>query len=161
MRQILMLAMGVLLVANLATAQDKPTSEETRKVINYYYHGKGGGTVLMDHYLCQEIGQEGPDKNECLNKLNPSQIQKEQEAYLWMNFLVPMDASADIIVSFSRKGKVRRTASVKLSGATRFRTWKRIPTNKAGQWSVVIIQEMEDKDMEVGSLQYTIAEPSQ
>lgn len=162
MKQLTILIMVVFLAFGTALAQERPTTEEARKVIDYYYHGKGGGAVLVDLQICDGIGQEeGPQKNECLNKLNPGQVQLGQELHVWMNFLVPVDDTADIIVSFSRKGKVRRTANVKLTGATRFRTWKRIPTGKAGQWTLSIIQELADKDIELGSLQYNVSAATQ
>ena len=116
----------------------------------------------MDMTVCEKIGTEdGPDKNECLDSVNPSQIELNQELYLWMNYLVPLNDAADIILSFSRKGKVRRTANIKLAGATRYRTWKKIPTDKAGQWTVSILQELEDQDLELGSMQFTVVSPSQ
>ena len=64
----------------------------------------------------------------------------------------------DIIINFSRQGQVRSTARVKLAGATRYRIWKKVPTDKAGQWNVSIIQELQDKDLEIGTLQYGVAE---
>lgn len=151
-----------LLVFGMAWGEEKPTPDEARKVIDYYYHGKGKGAVLMDLAICEKVGQEeGPDKNECLDSVNPGQIQQGQELHLWMNYLVPLNDSADIILAFSRKGKVRRTANIKLGGATRYRTWKRIPTDKAGQWTVSILQELEDQDLELGSMQFTVAAPTQ
>lgn len=157
MKQLCILITAVLLALGTAAAQERPTADETRKVIDYYYHGKGGGAVLTELQICEGIGQEeGPQKNECLNKLNPGQVQLGQELHVWMNFLVPLDDTADIIVSFSRKGKVRRTATVKLTGATRFRTWKRIPTDKTGQWTITVMQELADQDLDLGSLQYSV-----
>lgn len=151
-----------LLVFGMAWAEEKPTPDEARKVIDYYYHGQGKGAILMDLSICEKVGQEeGPDKNECLDSVNPGQIQLGQELHLWMNFLVPLNDSADIILAFSRKGKVRRTANLKLGGATRYRTWKRIPTDKAGQWTVSILQELEDQDLELGSMQFTVTAPAQ
>ena len=151
-----------LLTFGIASAQEKPSPDETRKVIDYYYHGKGNGAVLMDMRICGKIGlEEGVDKNECLDSINPSQVELGRELHLWMNFLVPLNDSADIIVAFSRKGKVRRTVTIKLAGATRYRTWKRIPTNKTGQWTLSILQELEDQDLELGTMQFTVINPAQ
>lgn len=161
MKYLLVLLSATLLIAGPAAAQERPTAEETRRVVAYYFEGQGSGAILMDHVLCQEIGQEGPDKNQCLDTINPSQVSQGQELYLWMNFLVPSEDSADVLIAFSRNGKVRRTASVKLSAATRFRTWKKIPTNKPGQWSVSVTQELGDKDLDLGGFQYTVAESAQ
>ncbi len=158
MRKISILIVGLLLAAHTAAAQDRPTPTEALKVIDYYYNGQGSGAVLMDRYLCQQVGKEGDSKNECLDKSVAGPIPANQEVYLWMNYLVPVNDQADIIINFSRQGKVRRTARVKLAGATRYRIWKKIPTDKAGQWTVSIIQELENKDLEVGTLKYEVAE---
>jgi len=156
-RTLIIIAMALTAVTT-AAAQEKPTGDEARKVIDYYYQGKGGGAVLMDLQICEGIGkEEGGQKNECLNTIEPGKVQLGQELQLWMNFLVPIDDTADIIVTFSRKGKVRHTANVKLTSANRYRTWKRLPTERAGQWTISILQELADKDLDLGSLQYTVA----
>jgi hypothetical protein len=162
MRRLLIVMTVIFLAFGTVSAQEKPTPDETRKVIDYYYNSKGSGAILMDLRICEKIGvEEGPEKNECLDNINPNQIPLGGELHLWMNYLVPLNDSADIIMAFSRKGKVRRTANVKLAGATRYRTWKRIPTNKAGKWTISILQELEDRDLELGSMQYTVIEPTQ
>lgn len=157
MRKVSVLIIGLLLAAHAAAAQDRPTSAEALKVIDYYFNGKGSGAVLMDRYLCQKVGKEGASKNECLDKTAAGPIPLGQEVQLWMNYLVPVNDQADIIINFSRQGKVRSTARVKLAGATRYRIWKKIPTDKAGQWKVSIIQELENKDLEIATLQYEVA----
>lgn len=162
MKRLSIVLMVSLLSFSMAWAGEKPTSDEARKVIDYYFHGKGNGAILMDLSICEKVGlEEGPDKNECLDSVNPGQIQLGDELHLWMNFLVPLNDNADIILAFSRKGKVRRTANIKLAGATRYRTWKRIPTGKAGQWTVTILQELEDQDLELGKMQFTVTAASQ
>ena len=162
MKRLSIALMVSFLVFGVAWAEEKPTPDEARKVIDYYYHGKGKGAILMDMAICEKVGQEeGPDKNECLDSINTGQIQLNQEVHLWMNFLVPVNDTADIILAFSRKGKVRRTANLKLAGASRYRTWKKIPTDKAGQWTVSILQELEDQDLELGSMQFTVVAASQ
>lgn len=157
MRKITVLLIGLLLAAHAAVAQDRPTAAETLKVIDYYYNGKGQGAVLMDRYLCRKVGKEGALKNQCLDKA-AGQVPVGQEVFLWMNYLVPVGDHADIIINFSRQGKVRHTARAKLAGATRYRIWKKAPTDKAGQWSVSIIQELENKDLEIGTLQYGVGQ---
>lgn len=157
MRYITILILGLLLAAQASFAQDRPTSAEALKVIDYYYNGKGQGAVLMDSFLCQQVGKEGALKNECLNKA-AGQVPVGQEVYLWMNYLVPVGDHADIIINFIRQGKVRHTARVKLAGAMRYRIWKKAPTDKAGQWNVSIIQELENKDLEIGTLKYTVGQ---
>lgn len=139
-------------------AQEKPTPEEARKVINYYFHGKGQGVVPMEYKFCQEVSLKGENKNECMSEISANSLKKGQEAYLWMNFLVPAGEEAKILLQYSRNNMVRDTSNVALGGATRYRTWKRIPTATAGEWKVRLIQEMSNADVEVGQLQYSVVD---
>ena len=36
-------------------AQEKPASAEAKKVVDYYYQGKGQGAILMAHKLCAQV----------------------------------------------------------------------------------------------------------
>jgi hypothetical protein len=144
--------------AGCALAQDKPTSEEARKVIDYYFHGKGKGVVPMEYKFCREVSQKGENKNECVAEIAANSVKKGQEAYLWMNFLVPAGEEAKILLQYSRNDMVRDTSNVSLGGATRYRTWKRIPTSTPGDWKVRLVQEMSNADLEIGQLQYSVVD---
>jgi hypothetical protein len=144
-----------------AIAQDKPTPDEARKVINYYFNGKGHGVVPMEYKLCKEISQKGDMKNECVSEISDKKISKGAEAYLWMNFLVPVGEESKILLQYSRKNKVRTTSNISLGGATRYRTWKKIPTATAGKWKVQMIQEMDNADIDIGQLEFSVVDASQ
>ena len=155
-----------LTVASLSTplaalAQDKPTPEEARKVVNYYFNGKGQGVVPMEFKLCKEISLKGETKNECVSEISDKKLMKGEEAYLWMNFLVPAGEESKILLQYSRKDMVRDTTNVSLGGATRFRTWKKIPTTTAGDWKVSLIQELENADMKIGQMEFSVVDTSQ
>ena len=156
-------ALSVLLLCVPATgmAADKPTPEEARKVINYYFNGKGQGAIPLEYKLCQEVAQKGEEKNECVTELSDLKIEKGKDAYLWMNFLVPAGEDAKILLQYTRQNKVRNTSHVTLGGATRYRTWKKIPTATAGDWKVDIVQEMESKDLELGAIKFSVVEAMQ
>lgn len=156
----------VLIVASLcapfsALSQDKPTPEEARKVINYYFNGKGQGVIPMEFKLCKEVSQKGEMKNECIAEISDKKIAKGQDAYIWMNFLVPAGDKSKILLQYSRKDVVRNTSSVSLGGATRFRTWKKIPTDTAGEWKVNLIQELENADLDIGQVNFSVVDTSQ
>ena len=139
-------------------AQEKPAAAETKKVVDYYYQGKGQGAILMAHKLCTKIYEEGSLKYECQEEITGGQIQKDREVYLWMNYLVPTGDTADIIIQYKRNNKVRSVSDFELPASLRYRIWKTIPTDKIGDWQVGIIQEMQDSDLNLGSLQYKVAE---
>lgn len=144
-----------------AIAEDKPTPAEARKVINYYFNGKGQGAVPMDYKLCKEISKQGEMKNECVTAVADNKVTKGEDVYLWMNFLVPAGEASKILVQYSRNDKVRNTSNISLGGATRFRTWKKIPTGTAGDWQISMIQELENGDVDIGQMKFSVVEASQ
>ena len=146
---------------SIVLALEKPTAAETQKVLQYYYQGKGQGVILMAHKLCAKIYEEGPLKFECQEEITGGQIQKGQEAFLWMNFLVPAKDKADIIIHYKRNNKVRSVSNCELPGALRYRIWKKIPTDKIGDWQISIIQELSDEDLSLGELPYSVTEAGQ
>ena len=142
-------------------AQEKPSPAEAQKVIDYYYQGKGLGAVLVAQKLCAQIYEEGPYKFECQEIITGGQVEQGREAFLWMNYLVPTGDQPDIIIHFNRNNKVRSVSNFVLPGALRYRTWKKIPTDKLGDWEVSIIQELPDTDLNLGQLQYSVVEAGQ
>ena len=139
-------------------ALDKPAAGEAKKVVDYYHQGKGQGAILMAHKLCTQIYEEGSLKYECQEVISSGQIQKDREVYLWMNYLVPSGDTAEIIIHYKRNNKVRSVSNFELPGSLRYRIWKKIPTDKIGDWQVDIIQEMADSDLNLGDLQYKVTE---
>ena len=145
----------------LAMAQDKPTPQEARKVIDYYFNGKGQGVVPMEYKLCKEVAVKGDMKNECISEISGNKVGKGEEVYLWMNFLVPAGEESKILVQYTRNDLVRDTSNVTLGGATRYRTWMKIPTNTAGSWKAKMVQEMDSADMKIGELEFSVVEAPQ
>jgi len=158
MKKLCIIVIFVIGLPLIAWAADRPAPQQARDVVDYYFNGKGQGAVLMDYRICAEVAPEGEDKNECRRSSDAMAIPLGEEVSLWMSFLVPADDQASILVSFSRNERVRKTADVSLKGAIRYRTWKTIPTDKPGKWTVTIVQEMPDQDMVLGTLEYTVTE---
>ena len=100
-------------------------------------------------------------KNECVSEISGKKIKKGDEAFLWMNFLVPVGEESKILLQYSRKNKVRTTSNISLGGATRYRTWKKIPTATAGKWKVQMIQELENADIDIGQLEFSVVDAGQ
>jgi hypothetical protein len=158
MKKLCIIMMAIMGLPLIVVAADRPAPEQALDVVNYYFNGKGQGALLMDYRMCSEVAPEGEDKNECRRSADAMAIPQGEDVLLWMSFLVPADDQASILVSFSRNDRVRKTAEVNLKGAIRFRTWKTIPTDKPGQWTVTIVQEMTDRDIELATLNYTVIE---
>jgi len=142
----------------IAWAADRPAPQQTREVVDYYFDGKGNGAVLMDRRVCSEIASDGEDKNDCRQPADLATIAVGDALFLWMNFMVPAGDQAAILVNFSHNQRVRKTANATLKGAIRYRTWKPIPTDRAGKWTVTIVQELADRDLELATFDYTVNE---
>lgn len=158
MKKLIIIATIIACIPAFVIAAEKPSSKETKKVIDYYNTGKGGGAVLVDYTLCQEMGKEEESKNDCIRSLSGNDIKAGDEVYLWMNFMIPVDDTANIYLTYTRNNRIRKTQQIKLNSAFRYRTWKKIITDKAGQWTIQIFQELEDKDIDLGSIAYSVKE---
>ncbi|MDX1431215.1 MAG: hypothetical protein R3286_02080 [Gammaproteobacteria bacterium] len=161
MRRIIAIGSLLLCVPFSTLAQDKPTPAEVRKVIDYYYEGKGKGVIPMEYKLCQQIAEQGANKNDCEVEIPAGKIKKGEDAYVWMKFLVPAEDQAKILLQFSRDNLVRDTSNVSLTGATRYRTWKKLPTDRVGEWSINIVEEMPTGDAAIGKLDFSVVEARQ
>ena len=139
-------------------AAEKPTSDEVRKVMDYYK--EGGEAILVESRLCVDIEKSGDDKNECTETLPDGPLQMGQNAYLWMNYLVPGSDPATLLVQFKYKGRALNSDEIRLSNAIRYRTWKTLQTSKSGEWEVNIEQETESGYTPVGTISYIVAEPA-
>lgn len=158
MKKLILLSVMIALIPTLVMALDKPSAEQTRRVMDYYNQGKGMGAVLVDVKLCTEMGKDEESKNDCAKALAESDITVGQEVYLWMNFMIPVDDTANVFISYTRNNRIRQTQAITLKSAFRYRTWKKIATDKPGEWVIKIFQETADKDIDLGSLTYTVKE---
>lgn len=158
MRKLIIIALVIALIPTLSLAIEKPSSKETKKVMDYYNNGKGNGAVLVDYELCTEMGKDEENKNDCMVSFSGNDIKIGDDVYLWMNFMIPVDDVSEIILTYTRQNRIRKIQEITLKSAFRYRTWKKIPTDKPGQWTVQILQELEDKDIDLGTLTYMVKE---
>jgi hypothetical protein len=143
----------VVCIPVLIFAQEKPTTNEVRKVIDYYYHGQGKGAVLKNYKFCHKIKESN-----CEEAIAKGKMIKGEKVFLWMDFLVPVGDKAEMYMEFKRKNKIRKVTDFIISGSIRYRTYQVIPTNRVGDWVVNIIQEMQDKDINLGEVRYTVVD---
>ncbi len=150
----------ILCLPGLIFAQDRPSATEAKKVLEYYYYGQDQGAVLVDSRFCSDIVKDGENKNNPVDKLNSAKIEKGSKVFLWMYYFMATGDEGLITISYINKGKPRKIQEVKITGSFRFRSWKIIPTNRTGDWEVVITQEMENEtEIELGKITYTVVEP--
>ncbi len=130
------------LVPMLSLAVDKPTPDEARKVIDFNYHGKGMGVVLVQTRICHDIQREGDDKNECSGDLTGKAVKKGEAVYVWMMFMAPDGQDAEnASVAFEQNGASVTVKKVQVPGQMRSRSWLKYSFNKAGAWKIKVSRD--------------------
>lgn len=140
-----------------ALAAAKPTAEETNKVLDYYYNGKGLGPVLLESKICRDIQREGDEKNECAGEISDGDLKLEESVYLWMSFMAPVGSEPqNIIVQFENGGITRNVKTFQVNGGLRYRTWLKISLNKIGRWNIKLAHDAGADVFPLGERQVTV-----
>ncbi|MDH3974711.1 MAG: hypothetical protein OEV42_10580 [Deltaproteobacteria bacterium] len=127
----------------------KVSSDEARRVIDYYYTGKGGGAVFLKAALCKEVIKEGPEKNNCGTPVDESNFPMNEEITAWASFLVPQGDSDTIYVEFKNMGMVWKVRELKVKGSVRYRSWTAYKLDRPGKWTISFKQLDEGKQQSV------------
>ena len=143
----------------LAHAGDKPTPDEAKKVINYYFHGKGMTPVLADVKICHDIQRDGDEKNECAGDVTGQALKKGDSDYVWMAFMAPSDAEPqNIIVQLSLNGTVRWVKNASVPAGIRSRTWLKHTFTQAGTWKLNISVDNGSSTEQLGTMDINVQE---
>lgn len=117
-----------------------PSQNSINDVVSYYY-GVDSTPILAEYKLCSDIGTVGAERNECVGELQTDSLVKGQTVYLWMNYLVPKGTQAELLLHYNHNGITRDASNLKVSGAIRYRTWKKIKLSRSGDWELPIYFE--------------------
>ncbi len=141
------------LIPAVSLAVDKPTPEEARKVIDFNYHGKGMGVVLVQTKVCHDIQRDGDDKNECAGDLTGKAVKKGEAVYVWLMFMAPDgQESQNASVDFEQNGASVAVKKVQVPGQMRSRSWLKYTFNKAGAWKVKVARDTASGPEALGEL---------
>jgi hypothetical protein len=141
----------------LALADAKPTPEEAKRVLDYYYHGKGMGPVLLETKICHDIQREGDEKNECAGDITAEAVKKGDSVYMWMAYIVPSgDEPQNIIVQFENGGVTRMVKNLQITGQLRYRTWVKVTLDKVGPWKIKIVHDTGSSADPLGTRDVTV-----
>lgn len=155
--RIIILGLMLCLTPVMAFAGAKPTSDEVKRVLDFYFHGKGTGPVLLDSMLCRDIQREGDEKNECAGDISGETIKKGESIYLWMAYMVPSgDEPQNIIVQYENGGVTRMVRNLQVTGQLRYRTWLKVAFDKAGSWKIKIIHDTGSEAVVLGVRDVTV-----
>ncbi|MDH5178927.1 MAG: hypothetical protein OEZ39_00260 [Gammaproteobacteria bacterium] len=138
-----------------AQAVEVPTTDEVRKVLDFYYQGQGLGVVLIDSKMCSEIGKEGDLKNECVGELTA--IKKDESINMWFAFLIPNGTEKQkILIQFETGGLTRMVKEIEATGSIRYRTWRKVDFDRAGEWTASIFLDSPAGTKKIGSRSFTV-----
>lgn len=143
----------------LAQAGDsRPSPEEAKKVLDYYYHGQGMEPVMLESKICRDVQREGEEKNECAGDLTGQPVKKGDSVYVWMAFMAPNGAEAqNVMVQFEVNGVTRSVKNVQVAGQLRSRTWLKTTFDKVGIWKIKIVHDAAGSSaVELGTREVTV-----
>ena len=143
---------------SFAQESEKPTAEEAKKFLDYYYKGQGSGPILVEKKLCSDIHKEGENKNECTEVISTMKV--KESGLIWMLFSAPSnDKYENIIIQFKRGELVRSARKVSITGSLRYRVWTRFKPDKAGDWMIKVVNEKSDGSVDtLGELSMKVTE---
>jgi len=153
-------AAAVAAVADDPTAATPPRPAEVRNVLNYYFSPDAELPVLTDFKLCSGVHREGRLKNECTEEIRGESLRPGQSVYAWMNFLVPRGERGRVLMQYRHDGITRDTSKFSISGAVRYRTWRRIRLGRSGEWQVPIWFENEAGVRQIEQLSIRVGAPA-
>ena len=136
MKKILIFTALIIAVLTISPAYAKVSSDEARRVIDYYHNGSGGGAVFLEAALCKEVVKEGPNKNNCGPSIDSSNFPLGDVIVVWGSFLVPMGDTDTIYVEFENMGMVWQIRELNVKGALRYRSWASYRLRKPGKWTI-------------------------
>jgi hypothetical protein len=157
MQRFILFIIAILFTGTVCAAE-LPTSDEVKKVLDFYYHGQGLGVVLVESKFCRDIQREGDEKNECSGEITAAEpLNKGDEVYLWMAYMVPTgDEKQKIIVQFDNGGVTRMVRNLEISGSLRYRTWRKVVFDRTGQWTAKIVHDQESGAKELGQISVNV-----
>ncbi len=140
--------LGTALLMSLL-AHGKPTPEEVRQVIDFYYYGQEQGVVLADVKLCDDVYTKGDQKNQCMAERTGDTLNEGEQTHVWMMFMVPSGLGPqDIMLQLNHRGMTMAVKRTRITSAIRYRTWERIKPDRPGKWLIKIFHD-KGEDMEL------------
>lgn len=151
----LLAMLSLLFFIPLMAQAEKPSPKEINKVINFYDKGFTQGAILVDMKLCADVHKSGEAKNNCIGELAGNNLTAGEEAFVWVNLLVPTPedgAKQKLLLQFNHDNLTRTVRQKRVGGSIRYRTWTKIKLDRPGTWSVKALHDNGSKVFELGQL---------
>lgn len=141
-------------------AHGKPTPEEVKHVIDYYYRGQDQGVLLADLKLCDEVYTKGDQKNECMAERTGDSLNAGERTVVWMMFMVPRGVEPqNIMLQLNYRGMTMSVKRARVTSAIRYRTWETIKPDRPGEWTLkIFLDKGEEVDL-IKELALHVVEP--
>jgi len=147
MKKLLLALVLLMMIPTLSMA--KPDGTKAKEVLDYYLNGSE--VVLLESQFCSSIKD-----TECVNPIDAKSLANGAEAFLWMNFMVPKPVKSTLFIQFQRKGRTLLTSEITMQDSIGYRTWIPLPTDKSGDWQVVVEQEKAQGYEGITKLAYSV-----
>lgn len=148
--------LGLLIMLPTFVFAEKPSATEISRVLNFYDQGFAEGAVLVDMKLCADVHKSGEFKNNCNGELDRNNLTAGQEAFVWVNLLVPNQQDEDkkqkLLLQFNHENLTRRVREKRVGSSIRYRTWTKIKLDRAGTWNVKALHDNGKRVFELGQL---------
>lgn len=144
---ILFLSWGV-----YAAEPEVPSSEEIKKVFDYYTNGDQ--PLLVEQLFCLEIETEGNNRFNCAEPISANEIFEYDSVYVWLSFLVPDSIESNLILQFYHNERLEKQYDFIVKSSYRYRVWKVIPTHIIKKWQAVITET--NNGNEIASFTYNV-----
>jgi len=157
MKRIIVLSIA-LLVSSLA--HGKPSPEVVKQVVDFYFQGQEQGVVLADTKLCDNVYTKGEQNNECMAERPDNTLSRGEETNVWMLFMVPNKLEPQkILVQLNHRGMTMSVQRASIASALRYRIWKKVKPDRAGDWTVKIFHDRGDKVELLKEMTLKVVEP--
>ena len=143
LKTLCLMVVAVLIAPLAARADSAPTSEDVKKVVEYYKNGKDGGPILAEIKPCLKVDTTKGSATiwECIEPVT-AKVKKDTTVHAWMNWLVPKDGKYDdLTVQWLFNGEVRSADDMALNSSSYAGPYFKSKTvNKVGKWEVKVLR---------------------
>ncbi len=143
-----------------ANAFAKPSPEVVKQVVDFYFDGQDQGVVLAHTKLCDNVYTKGEHNNECMDERADNTLTLGEQTNVWMLFMVPNKVEPQsIMVQLNHRGMTMSVQRAKIASALRYRIWRKIKPDRAGDWTVKILHDRGDEVELLKEMTLTVVEP--
>ncbi|WP_221794555.1 hypothetical protein [Oceanobacter mangrovi] len=144
----------LLLAAPVAIAAENPSADEVNRVFSYIYEGQY--PLLLEAKACSQVVRGADNAAQCAGELDTNRIVQGSRPLLWMSFLVPKQADAEVRMSFRYESRPYPHTLLKTAKGMRYRVTRYLETAHVGRWQVELSQLTDHGFEPIATIPYTV-----